>query len=272
MLHQRIYGLEFCAKYSNAKYILALDDDVKFDSKYAEKAIEIMSRTNCDILAPAVLDKQNPCLTKESPWSLSNLLTSIKGLRFISNNSPFRIKIMRNGGVKVNTILRGVFPTQSFHGSGVWFKNGCVNDLDLKSEYWVEGCRYALPDDQVIGYKAYLKGKNILYTTEVSHFHLDAGTSTGKDRKFHRAFAFGRNFIIFWHRFILSQSTCKIERIQATIAICQRYFFQTFSALITGIFTFDFSSVRGLLSGIKEGIDYVYCDEYTNLPKIDKKM
>lgn len=187
-----------------------------------------MNRTNCDILAPSVVDKQNPYLKEESPWSFSNLLTHIKGLRAISNDSPFRIKIMRNGGVKVNTISRGILPTQSFHGSGVWLKNGCINDLDLKSEYWVEGCRYALPEDQVIGYKAYLKGKTILYTTDISHFHLDAGTSTGKDRKFHRAFAFGRNFIIFWHRFILTPTTCKTGRIQACLAILQRYFFSDF--------------------------------------------
>lgn len=160
-------------------------------------------------------------------------------------------------------------PTQSTHGTGFWIKKDIIPSLDLHDEYWVEQCRYALPEDQVLGYKAYLKGVKMIYTTNVSHTHLDAGTSNqGKERAYHFAYAQGRNFLIFWHRFIYTPEHSALNNIVNVLAISYRLTAVGMLSLVKTIKKKSISDIKGYLDGLNSAIKYLRSQEYASLPRI----
>ena len=123
----------------------------------------------------------------------------------------------------------------------------------------------------MLGYKAYLKGVKMIYSTNVSHTHLDAGTSNqGKERAYHFAYAQGRNFLIFWHRFIYTPEHNVPKNIVNVLAISYRLTTVGMLSMVKTIKKKSISDIKGYLDGLKSAIKYLRSQEYASLPRISK--
>lgn len=265
MLRQRIDGLLYAQNNDEADVILAVDDDVAFPQDYAEKSLSLISKYDADILMPSVWTKGQIKARVVKPWSKTDIFTMLTGARTERRNSPFRISILPTAGFAANSALEGVYPTQSVHFTAFWMKNSLISDLRFDDEYWIEKSGYSLPDDQVFGYKCHINGLKVLGTNKVYHRHLDAGSANPNGIK-NSMYAQGRNYLIFWHRFLWKTSKGLIRR----------------SVLLTGISyrllaNALFYSIRKLkkdtatpplsvyVSGVCDAIKYLRSEEYKNL-------
>lgn len=269
MLHQRVFGIEYAEEHCNSKYLLMLDDDVAFDPDYAKTASMIFAQTGADMLTPTVRNKGEKSPKVKKVFSPQNIF-ALTGITMESHKSCYRVSIMRTAGHKTNTALIGSNPTQSCHGTGFWLRNGVGKLLDLSKEYWVQECKYALPDDQVLGYKAYISGLKIVSSRELSHEHLDAGTSVSGTKRYNLAFAKGRNFLIFWHRFIFKPEKKRVDRIKDRIAINYRLTSDFMVHLTYSLIKLDSRPIRGFISGLRDGRRYLRSMCYKSLPPIIK--
>lgn len=267
MLYQRVLGMNHAIDNSDSDVLLCLDDDVSFESDYAEKALKIINEQKCDMLMPVVLDKDGNSGLVDHLSKIPSI-NSILGVKRSSSKSRFRVKILNTGGYLANPTLRGEIPTQSSHGTGFWIKTSRVRNLRLEDELWIDGCRYALPEDQVVGYKAYLSGLKTVYSTNLHHWHLDAGTSVTSNRLYHQGIAGGRNYIIFWHRFIFSQPSPILKKMRNIISICWRTGAVGLQKLVSSLISLNFSRINGYMHGIAMGVNFLKSDEYKKLPKI----
>ena len=269
MLYQRVFGIRYAIENSNSDILLCLDDDVAFESDYAEKALQIINEQKCDMLMPVVLDKDGNSGLVEHVSRIPSV-SSIIGVKRISSKSDFRIKVLNTGGFMVNPTLRGEVPTQSCHGTGFWIKMSRISELKLEEELWIDECHYAFPEDQVIGYKAYLSGLKTIYSTNLQHHHLDAGTSVTTNKMYHQGIAGGRNYIIFWHRFIFPQSSSISKKMKDIMSISWRIGAVGIQKLISSILSMNFSRIRGYLQGVGMGIKYITSEDYKKLSPIKR--
>lgn len=92
-------------------------------------------------------------------------------------------------------------------------------------------------DDQVFFYNAYKKGFNIYNCKEPFITHLNHGLSM-PGRIYEIAVAQGRNFLIFWHRFLYC-SAGNLEKPLLLIAIVWRLIINLFVCAFKGIFLWN---------------------------------
>ena len=262
MWHQRVYGLEYASKLNNSDYILAVDDDISFAPEFAEKSIDWMAANDCDVLAPDLA----PCRTK-SMFSPKNILYALLGTRVENHFQKWRVKVMATGGFMANTKVRGeAMPTQSAQFAAFFIKAKKVEMLNLKDEYWLEGTKYALPDDQVFFYKCHIMGmKQYMHETITVH-HLDHGSSDPKRIQLGN-YADGRNFLIFWHRFLYLPANVN-RKVWLVLCHSYRIVMHILYLLIRGIVKRDFKPLKAYREGIADALRYINTDEYKQLNRI----
>lgn len=263
MWHQRVYGLDYAAKLNDSDYILAVDDDISFAPDFAEKSIDWMSANECDVLAPDLA----PCRTK-SMFSPQNILYALLGTRVENHFQKWRVKVMDTGGFMANTKLKGdANPTQSAQFTAFWIKTNKVDSLRLKDEYWLEGTKYALPDDQVFFYKCHLMGLRQYIQEKYTIVHLDHGSSD-PNRIILGNYADGRNFLIFWHRFLYLPANVN-RKVWLVICHTYRVVMHILYLLIRGVIKKDFKPLKAYRDGVADALRYIKTDEYQNLKRVD---
>lgn len=267
MWYQRIFGLEYVSEYDSSDCVLVVDDDVEFNSSFAKKSLMILEKSDADILAPTILSKKDICIPTITPFSKKDVFLRILGVRKESRESKFRIAISPSGGYVANTALKGEFyPTQSVQFGAFWIRNGLSPRLRFYDELWIEKTGYALPDDQVFGFKAYMNGVKVFSTRELLVRHLDGG-SANKDRRKKIAFASGRNFSVFWHRFLWRQEKFSVLRLLGGILL--RITSHTLLYVFMGAKHGDFSLLKEYLRGVQNAFIFIRSREYRNLPNAD---
>ena len=263
MWHQRVYGLEYAAKLGDSDYIFAVDDDISFAPDFAEKSLKWMANNECDVLAPDL------ALVKTMPmFSPRNILYGLLGIRIENHFQHWRVKIMNTGGFMANTKVNGdAMPTQSAQFAALWIKADSVGVLRLQDEYWLEGTKYALPDDQVFFYKCHLMGLKQYMHEKYTVVHLDHGSSD-PNRIVLCNYADGRNFLIFWHRFLFLPSNNSMKRIWLMIAHAYRVAMHTLFLMARGVIKKDFKPLQAYVNGVKDALRYIKTDEYKKLQRI----
>lgn len=268
MVHQRVFGLEQAEKLCSSDFVLCLDDDVEFPPDFADKSLNIIQHSKADFLAPRILLPHQDPNAIPSRWSPKNIINALTGLVIYSSKSKFKIEIIASGGYKANPWLKGTVPTQSLNGPAFWIRNNIQAKLDYRSEYWVEQIKYALPDDQVLGYKAYLLGFNLMYTDHVTVTHLDAKSTLSSDRQFYIAEARGRNLNIFWHRFLKIQNDSRLPLLVSRFKLFHSQLMLGVSFLLNSIISRNFSSLKGFRVGRAEAKRVINSQEFKSLPKV----
>lgn len=250
MWEQRIFGMEYSINQSeHSSYLLVCDDDVSFDSNFVEGLLILTKTHEADILIP-ISD-----IKKGWKYQIFGLIT---GQRTENKTSPYKITIKTNGSFSVNNNLKNnVNLTQSGPFQCFLMKTDIIPSLKLREEKWLDDTRYALPDDQVFFYKAYRLGLNVMSCKTPSFIHLDAKSgSSKKQRENDSYYASGRNYYIFWKKFILKDEKRFTAKVLKIINFNRLILMNRVIFLITGMIKKDLSGLRYYNKGIIDGHNF----------------
>ena len=266
MWHQRIFGLEYVANNDSADFILASDDDMELEKDFSLKSMEILEETHADILAPSILCPKQEKLEVIQPWSKKDFLNHILGTRVERRDIKYRIAINSTGGYDANTNLATpTYPTQSVAGGAIWIRNSRTKKLRLRDELWLDATRYPLPEDQVFGYKAFINGLAVMGSRNLLVRHLDSG-GINPTRGYDIAFSSGRNFLIFWHRFLWTQASKKFRKVRLLCGIFHHLIGHAILYFLISCSKMRFSLIYGFLRGVASGVSFIKSKEYKILP------
>lgn len=245
MLLQRIVGYEK----AKTKYVLLLDDDVEFEENLIEKLALPIIEGKCSLSFPIYKD----LLLKRGVKRIISAATlaSIPNKRDKNNF----VKIMLSGGSRYNSDLKNsekYLYSESAPGMCVFGLKDALIKINLRQELWIDNVGYPLREDATLIYKAYLNKSKIIGVQEINITHLDGG-SKENNRNLKAAYANGYNQILFWKRFIKSNSKNKVESFKADIAI--RYWAVSTIIYLTikVIINRDLELYRESINGIKNG-------------------
>lgn len=269
LVHQRSFGI----RQARGDYVLLCDDDISFDKDFVEKLYRTHVATRAMIVTPRVLDPGDG-----RPPSLKTRVAAIRdflcGLHYASSKpSPFYIRIWDTGGYINNARMesRRQYYSQSGHGTCSFLKREAAVRLRFEDEIWLEGASYALPDDQVMFYKAFLQGNSIAWCREARLHHLDAGGDT-PDRFRHMSYANARNFTIFWHRFQYRMDPGISRRI--SLVFCLSFRVLNTCLYYAAAHLWDprrSSAALALFKGYIDALRYIRSEDYGRLPVMEAK-
>lgn len=266
MWNQRIFGLKYADTHSNSRYYLVVDDDVEFGKDFVRKAMARMTENDIALLAPQSVkpDWQVPSPVKR--FSFSNLCNVLLGRRFESRRPNIRTHIAATGGFFQNTAhAEDLVPTESGNFQAFFMRREIAKDINFDDESWLDDSRYALPDDMVFFYKTYLNGYKTMHDRSLHFVHLGEVVSTPA-RKVNSAYAQGRNFIIFWHRFLYSLATTRRRRLMCKAAISYRIISNAIAYTGISIYSQKSAIIKSYLKGVKDALNYLKTTAYRNKP------
>ena len=201
MVTQRVVGF----KEASSDYLLVLDDDVTFDSDFVECVYNQLISNDADCIFP----NNNDIFIGGRIQRLRGLLLGTQRISW--RKSEYYLRIGGTAGTIVNAWMRDDDQhwCQTANFQCFFIKRDVALKVRLEDEMWLEDTGYALPDDQVFFYKAYLMGCKTLFTPNIYFKHLDAKSGNIKkaDKTFSDFYTSQRNYTIFWHRFLYGQSS-----------------------------------------------------------------
>ncbi|MCM1022346.1 MAG: hypothetical protein NC343_08495 [Muribaculum sp.] len=243
--------MEYCYNQSeHSKYLLACDDDVEFCETFVEDLLKIAEQYQIDTLVP-IRDYRAPLL--------KNVISALRGERTENTNSHFKITIKTNGRFSVNNSLKeNVNPSQSGPFQCFLMRTDITPKLKLRDEMWLDETRYALPDDQVFFYKAYLLGLRTYSCKQPWFNHLDGKSGTTDSQRLKDVtYSAVRNITIFWHKFIKSQKNSKVDTIKAKINFTYYVTVNKMICIAKGLVNRDLSLYREFIRGVNDGKAYM---------------
>ena len=137
--------------------------------------------------------------------------------------------------------------------------------VSFHDERWMDQCRYALFDDQLLAYKLFRCGYKILVHSCCGVEHLDAGTGHVPDKNEALADAQFLHYVI-WHRSIFEPDN-SVEKIIDSICFYGRWSFRYILALLSRITGRNSQSSKILLQALRNGKKFVNSEEYSLIPK-----
>lgn len=245
MLLQRIVGYEE----ARTEYVLLLDDDIEFEANLVEELSLPIVEEKCNLTFPIYKELllQGGIRSVISAVTLSSIPNRRDKNQFI--------KIMFSGGSRYNSNLDNsekYLYSESAPGMCIFAKRNSLIKLNLRDELWIDNVGYPLREDAALIYKAYLNGNKIIGVQGINITHLDGGSSED-NRNLKAAYANGYNQILFWKRFIYSNSKNKINKLKANIAIRYWAVATVIYLSIRAIINRDFELYKKALEGIRNG-------------------
>lgn len=245
MLLQRIIGYEE----AKTEYVLLLDDDVEFGANLVNELMLPIIEGKCNITFPIYKDLllQGGIRSFISAATLSSVPDKKSKNQFV--------KIILSGGSRYNSNLDDsakYLYSESAPGMCVFAKREALIKANLRDELWIDNVGYALRDDTILIYKTFLNNNKIMGIQGIDIIHLDGGSSEN-NRNLKAAYANTYNQILFWKRFVYSNSKNKVDRFKSSISI--RYWAVTTFIYLTikVILSRDIELYKKSVSGIKNG-------------------
>lgn len=247
MIKQRLFAFND----ANTPYILLLDDDVEFEPAFIEKLYNTMTTAQADCcIAKMKNNAENGSKIKQ------NIFQLIGSTVYKNTNDQFYYKINLCGGFIINTGYDSNRPvySQTGHGSHCFAKTDALKDIHFEDELWLEDSGYALPDDQVMFYKLYLKNHSISVCLNTYFCHLDAAiTNNDGNRYLKIAQAKVGNYLIFWYKFIYKYNK-GINRLLCIICIIHRI---SLECILYFIKYHNLNVCKSMIAGLKYGLKYI---------------
>ena len=245
MLLQRIIGYEE----AKTEYVLLLDDDVEFEPNLVNELMIPIIEGKCSITFPIYKD----LLLQGGIRSIISAVT-LSSVPDKKNKNQF-VKIMLSGGSRYNSNLNSskkYLYSESASGMCVFARREALIKANLRDELWIDNVGYPLREDAALIYKSFLTNNKIIGVQGINITHLDGGSSEN-NRNLKAAYANTYNQILFWKRFVYSNSKNKVDKFKSNIAI--RYWAAaTFIYLtIKVILSRDIELYKKSVSGIKNG-------------------
>lgn len=246
MVRQRIFAIND----ARTSYVLLLDDDVEFESRYVEKIFTTMLNAEAQCCIPILKDNSlRSSLVRRLAESFVGVAT------YKDTHDKWYIRVNRCGGLVLNSNMKPdvQYYSQTGHGSNCFAETKTLRDIHFDEELWLEDSGYALPEDQVMFYKIYMTGYNIAVCQNVYFCHLNAASTNDGRRYLKVAQAKVSNYLIFWYRFIYSGSK-GFARLLNIVAICHRLFWEGALSIMKN---HDIATVKSICTGLKYGLKYI---------------
>ena len=166
MVHQRALPYDEIT----SSYILFCDDDVFFAPDSVEKLFTALQERQAHCVAPNVFPNH--------AWSLkSKLIGAVMYGTFPSWCSRYAFRIRSSSYYSYRMHPAPVMKTQSFGGPCFLISKEAFLAAHFEQECWLDGFPYATGEDQMLAYKLYLTGKNVIVHYNSGVEHRDARTA-----------------------------------------------------------------------------------------------
>lgn len=243
-------------------FILFLDDDLFLPNDFVEKMFFLLEKNNADVISPDIFPNAERPLLVKCMMALSGRMIARR------NDGEWGYKVMRNSGYSYNNNPKlDIYLSQTNAGACFLCRKRDFLNIHFEDELWLDNVRYALGEEQIMYYKMYLLGLNILTWFRSGIKHLDAGTAMmNEEREKMLIYSDFRIKIIFWHRFIYLPDKYFFSRLFSILAICYTCFFTLFISLLKC----NIDILKLKWKAIKDGISFIRSKEYKDLPLIVK--
>lgn len=241
MLMQRIVGYES----AQSEYVLLIDDDISFESEMVNKLYNTLKNNNADVTFPIY-----PELL---PHGIKQQILSAVTLSAIPRKSDGKyIKMLPSGGYSYSVNFSELeLESESAPGMCVFGKRKAFLDINLREDLWVEYPDYALRDDAILIYKAFLNNKICIGRTDVEIYHLD-NAANDKTRRLKAIYAIGFSQISFWYRYIYKQKHY-FNKIIPVLSLLVWIMMNTCLYLISSIIRRNKSEIVQYIIGLRDG-------------------
>ena len=249
MFLQRVVGVEE----AKTEYVLLLDDDIEFDENLVKELYQPIKEKKCDISFPIY----KGLLLNGGAKSLISAFTC-SSVPNKKNKTKF-VEFMDTGGFRYNSNLDKsdkYLYSQSAPGMCVFGKTSALKKINLRDELWIDKVGYALREDAVLIYKAFLENYKIIGVQGIKIEHLDAGSSE-KNRNLKEAYAQTYNHILFWKRFIYGYKKSFFKKLKAKICLTYWIFATRLYTILKLIIKRDFEIFKTSLKGMKDGVSFI---------------
>lgn len=263
MVRQRMAGIEAC----KTDYALVCDDDISFGADFVRKLhAPIKAGKSCFSAAPLYSFLPDEGLNTVICTVMASAVPTV----FHRNRY---VSVLKSTGYSYNRHLDRspgrYYETQSVAWTCFYADIRALKKLELDREMWLDAHGYSALDDQTMFYKAWLMGMKTIVVADAEYEHLDARTSTLNNRPA-AVYSASFNRIVFWHRFIYSQtgwlgkvlSCLGLSYYLAWVQIRNRV------SVARGRMKMDI--YRLSKQGMREARQYIKTEEYSNLPPIVK--
>lgn len=262
MVAQRTFGM----KMAKTRYALICDDDVCFDTDFVEKLHKPIEENKCEISA-------GPLLSFLPQKGLKTFISTLMGAASPTIFHKDRyVSIFRSTGYsfnrKINCDTENYYYSQSLAGTCFYADLEAMKKVAFEEEMWIDANGYSACEDQVMFYKAYLKGLRTIVVSNALYEHLDGKTST-RNNKPTVIYSSIFNRTVFWYRFIYTQQKNGLLKIWSRICFGYR---SLWIRLWNWVNLLRGRAKREDLTlskkALKDARNFIKTDSYTQLPKL----
>ena len=262
MVIQRVYGINMV----KTKYALVCDDDVSFDSDFVQKLYKPLHDGKYTFSA-------GPLLSFLPPKGAKTVISAITGAAAPTLFKRHRyVSILRTGGYSfnrnINTHDEVYYEAQSLAWTCFFADVDAFKKINIEKEHWLDMNGYSALDDQTMFYKGWLKGLKTVVVSNALYQHLDAKTSTRKNKPA-TVYSSVFNRYVFWRRFIYQQQSNSIAKCWCTVCFGYRSLWCHIWEIID-LFRHRKTREDYVLfkKALKEAKAFVKTKDYLELPKI----
>ena len=260
MVNQRLAGVEYC----KTPYALVCDDDVCFGPDFVQKLYEPLAKGLGGI-------STGPLYSFLPGRPAEVLLDSIRGAAAPTLFHKDRyVSVLKTTGYSYNRHLKQgrYYESQSVAGTCFFINVAMFRDVHIEDERWIDAHGYAALEDQIMIYKAWLRGCKTIVVPDAYYEHLDAKTST-RNKNPNIPYSRCVNRTVFWRRFIYEQQKGPARKLSARAAWEYRLLWEhlnEFRSLMRGrISKEDLAFQR---KAWEDGRKYLQSAEYKDLPPV----
>lgn len=244
------------------EWILFLDDDVYLPENAVETLFREIEEADADVISPSVFSNHKATLKHK-------VLTAMTGKELpLPSKSRWGYKVLPTGGFAFNNNpIKPYYISQTNAGPCFLCRKQDFLRIDYKYESWLEQTMYALPDDQVMFYKMYLRGLKQLTSFDSGIVHLDAGTTmaASQDKLNKLIYSEYHNKLVFWHRFIYQSGAHKLSAVPFVYAYTVQAIKYGLKALMGSK-----DGWNAFSRGVYDALSYIGSEEYKRLPAVKR--
>ena len=255
---------------ATSEYCLFLDDDLEFENTMVERLFKPIIDGKADITFP-IIPEMVPRTTVSS-----FLLYALAGaaVPMLCNKVGHYTRITCSGGWSYNENIdfnqEKLYEAQTAPGACYLVKTEFARKIRFEEECWLELASFSLPDDQINFYKYYKLGYKIMGISKIHILHLDGG-GTNYVRKQKAAYALAKHHLIFWHRFVYKPCSSVFYRLLSVLGLLYWMFSFSVLYLIVNLLLCRFKIIAKHFSGLWDGINYLFNEDYRLLPIVRKE-
>ena len=243
------------------EYMLLLDDDLYLPEDTVEQMFRLLKDHNADVISPDIFPNAKRPLLGKVMMALSGRMLA----RY--NDNVWGYKVMRNSGYSYNANPTAeVYRSQTNAGACFLCRKQDFLHINFNDEIWMDKQPYAQGDDQVMYYKMFLGNLHIITWYKHGLIHLDAGGNYNPEKIKKSIYSDVLFKTIFWHRFIFLPEKSFLLKVWDCICIGYTFLF----TLLISLIKCEFSILKLKWAAITDGIQFIHCEEYKELPRITK--